>query len=222
MKNKYVGVFAVITFALFVNVQSAFAVSAIPNFPNCVNPQGSVIASYSDGTHGIAGSSATYNGSDTVYQSSDITVTQCFCSVSGQGIQTNWWKASSLTGDEIKALESEGWVYVPSGTPWGLDDGFYLASNSNYSCLSTTPTPPPNPGGPGDGRSDGRSDGGSSCPSCTALPSGQVLGAMTDGQVLGLAYTGDIVKLYSVFILAALFFLIGSVLLHKGKKQTIA
>jgi hypothetical protein len=49
--------------------------------------------------------------------------------------------------------------------------------------VTPTPTQAPsnggNPGGPGDGKSDGRSDGGSSCPSCTQAPQGQVLGAST-------------------------------------------
>ena len=60
-----------------------------------------------------------------------------------------------------------------------------------------TPTPPSNGGGPGDGLSDGRSDGGSSCPSCTAPPTGgSVLGTSNGGQVLGastdtLAATGN-------------------------------
>lgn len=69
-------------------------------------------------------------------------------------------------------------------------------------CVTPTPTPAPPPpsnngGGPGDGKSDGRSDGGSSCPQCTAPPSGNVLGASTGGgQVLGastdvLAATGS-------------------------------
>ena len=53
-----------------------------------------------------------------------------------------------------------------------------------------TPTPSPttapsessNGGSPGgDGRSDGKSDGRSSCPECTAPPTGQVLGASTEG-----------------------------------------
>ena len=214
MKRNYFLTAAAITLALMFNVQSVFAVTAIPNFPSCANPQGTVVASYADGTHGIVGSTDTHSGSDTVYQSSDITLTQCFCSVSGAGIQTDWWKAGSLTDDEIKVLESEGWTYVPNGTPWGLDDAFYLTSNSNYSCLSATPTPPPsNPGGPGDGKSDGHSDGGSSCPSCTAPP-GQILSAET-GDVLGLAYTGDSVRLYGVFVIAIISLLTGFVLLRR-------
>ncbi len=56
---------------------------------------------------------------------------------------------------------------------------------------TATPTPTPtettntttNTGGPGDGRSDGRS----SCPECTAAPTGQVLGATTDYAATGVA-----------------------------------
>lgn len=71
----------------------------------------------------------------------------------------------------------------------------------------TPTTPPSNGGGPGDGKSDGRSDGGSSCPSCTAPPTGgsQVLGASTGGQVLGastdtLAATGTAAQALPIII----------------------
>jgi hypothetical protein len=59
-------------------------------------------------------------------------------------------------------------------------------------CVTPTATPEPtnppsNPGGPGDGKSDGKSDGRSSCPECTAPPTGQVLGASTDFAATGTA-----------------------------------
>ncbi|HEX8965691.1 MAG TPA: hypothetical protein VF820_04645 [Patescibacteria group bacterium] len=53
--------------ALFAAVTPAFA-STTPDFPACSSPQGSTIASYDSGTHGIPGDSSTYTGSDTVYQ----------------------------------------------------------------------------------------------------------------------------------------------------------
>ncbi len=221
-RSIYYGLIGLLASA-FVAVPQVMAATAIPNFPSCGSPQGGVVASYNDGTHGIAGSSGTYTGSDAVYQANDITLIQCFCSTSGEGIQTNWWKASSLTSDEIKELESEGWTYVPSGTPWGLSDGFYLTLNSGYSCLAPTPTPPPSNGGggPGDGRSDGRSDGGSSCPSCTATPqAAQVLGAQTEeGQILGLAFTGDGIKVYGVFAIALFSLIAGAVLLKRQESR---
>ena len=69
------------------------------------------------------------------------------------------------------------------GDQASLPDGYHFETIDNVrTCVvdepTSTPTPgdPGNPGGPGDGLSDGRSDGGSSCPSCTAPQSGNVLG----------------------------------------------
>jgi hypothetical protein len=85
------------------------------------------------------------------------------------------------------------------------------SEESEELCLTPTPTPEPtppsNPGGPGDGLSDGKSDGGSSCPSCTAPPNGNVLGAST-GQVLGastdvLAATGSTQSIWLRLLLAS-------------------
>lgn len=153
-----------------------------PSFPSCANPQGTTKASYSEGTHGIVGSGTTYTGKDTVYTLTDDTLTQCFCSADGSGIQTNWWKASSLSENDITVLKSEGWIYVPAGDLWGLAASPYLAKNINYSCLP------------------GSSVGGSP----------QVLGEGTGGgEVLGLAATGDSLLVYSSFLLGAILLLIG-------------
>ena len=81
-----------------------------------------------------------------------------------------------------------------------------------------TPTQPPsNPGGPGDGRSDGRSDGGSSCPSCTAAPSGQVLGAET-----GFANTGvaDEILMNAVGVMGAVSTVAGSAIAIAKKRMS--
>ncbi|HUD18828.1 MAG TPA: hypothetical protein VMR81_00080 [Patescibacteria group bacterium] len=216
-RSIYYGLIGVVASA-FVAVPSVFASVSVPNFPSCLSPQGSAIASYNDGDHGIVGSDATYTGSDAVYQASDITLIQCFCSTSGQGIQTNWWRASSLTNDEIKELESEGWTYVPSGTPWGLDDGFYLTQNSSYSCLAPTPTPGGGDGGGGGG--GGSSSGGSSSSSNSSSSNTVVAGAETsEGQILGLASTGDIVKVYGVFAIAFFSLITGFALLKRHESR---
>lgn len=145
-----------------------FAVDS-PNFTTCPNPNGSLIASYDSGTHGIVGDYSTHTGSDYVYKTSETTVTQCFCAENGvDGIQTNWWNAAELTQDEINGLEKDGWLLVPNGALWGLSQDPYLAKNLNFAC-------------------GGGSGGGSSNGSSTAT-SGQVLGASTvndPGQVLG-------------------------------------
>lgn len=197
---------------LFRPITVALAVDA-PQFPSCINPSGSIIAHYDEGTHGIAGDSGTYVGKDTVYDLGNNRVTQCYCSTDGKGIQTNWWNASSLSQDQVEVLKKQGWHYIPNGNVWGLTADPYLAQNSTYSCL---PTGGGDPNGGGDGKSDGKSDGRSSCPECTAPPvGGQVLGTST-GDVLGLAATGDTWMLYTVFG-AALFLLIaGAARLRKS------
>jgi hypothetical protein len=108
-----------------------------PDFPSCSNPQGSLKVSYPDGVHGIPGSGSTYTGSDSVYTVSPSALTQCFCSIEGAGIQTNWWKIGSLSQEDIDYLKNLGWVYIPDGSIWGLEAASYMAFNSNYNCAAT-------------------------------------------------------------------------------------
>lgn len=116
---------------------NVFAVSqniTKPNFPSCRTPQGELKVYYPEGVHGIPGNSSVFTGKDWVYILSEDTLTQCFCALDSSGIQTNWWKVSSLTIDEIDMLTSEGWIYVADGSLWGLDRAPYMAKNINYSC----------------------------------------------------------------------------------------
>jgi hypothetical protein len=108
----------------------------VPVFPSCSNPQGTLKVSYDSGTHYIVDGSG-MNGSDAVYFTSDITLIQCFCADSGSGIQTNWWKASTLSQSEIDQLVKLGWHYIPTGADWGLENVPYLASNEIYTCKSS-------------------------------------------------------------------------------------
>jgi len=118
-----------------------------PNFPTCSNPSGTLIVNYDNGTHGIPGSSESYVGSDKVYSLGEGNHTQCFCSVAGSGIQTNWWKISSLDQEQIQTLKNLGWHFIPDGSAWGLQEGAYMAYNSAYACggssTSTTPAGAP-------------------------------------------------------------------------------
>jgi hypothetical protein len=193
---------------LFIGSTKALAVDA-PDFPTCLNPQGAIIVNYADGTHGIVGSTMQYSGSDTVYQLDAERLQQCFCSTDGTGIQTNWWKTSSLDLEQIQILENAGWIYIPNGSLWGLQEGPYMTLNSGYSCLGGSNNNNGGSTGGSDGRSDGRSDGlgcGShDCSGNSNSSQGQVLGASTSilnpkKGVLGLASTGG---LYLPFILAA-------------------
>jgi hypothetical protein len=176
----------------------------IPSFPSCVNPQGEIKVSYSDGTHGIVGSSAVYTGKDTVYTLSDDTVTQCFCSTDGVGIQTDWWNASSLNDEEINILKSQGWYYIPAGNLWGLASAPYVAKNTNYSCLSGQTI-----------TSYGSSDQGSNNSSSNPSQANGIGG----GDVLGLAATGNTLAILLVFAFSVLFIILGSLRLLRGSKN---
>lgn len=193
----------------------------LPSFPTCVNPHGTVQADYADGTHGIPGSTASYTGSDTVYNVDSNNLIQCFCSNGGQGVQTNWLKADTFSDPDLKILETQGWIYIPDGSAWGLENVPYLAQSYDFACASpggggnSSGNSSNNGSGGGDGLSDGRSDGLSSCPSCTAPP--QVLAAQT-GEVLGLAATGDSVYVISVYLAGLLLLSLG-LLLHSRVKH---
>lgn len=127
----------VVLFLIF-STKSASAIDA-PNFPACSNPQGTLIVSYDSGTHGVVGGNS-YTGSDKVYKIDKNSLVQCLCTADGKGIQTNWWKASSLDETKITTLKSEGWIYIPTGSVWGLDQDAYLAKNIGYSCISDSGT----------------------------------------------------------------------------------
>ena len=112
-KNLLSAIFAI--GLLFMSFKNADAVT-IPDFSSCANPQGSLKVSYSQGTHGVPGSANSYTGSDSVYTLSDNTLVQCLCADNGQGTQTNWWKVSSLTAEEVAVLVSQGWTQIPDGS----------------------------------------------------------------------------------------------------------
>src|SRR3989344_3323927 len=158
MAGKNIILVIILYFVLSVFVASKALAVTIPSFPSCLNIQGELIVSYTTGTHGIPGDSATYTGSDSVYKLTEDTLTQCFCSVNGDGIQTNWWKVSSLSDNEITDLKNQNWIFILNGSLWGLDDAPYMAKNSNFSCQTTSPTP--------------------------TLSVGQVLGLATTGNIL--------------------------------------
>lgn len=136
MKNRILILILFTIFGLFFSGKQTLAVET-PNFESCLNPQGTIKVSYNEGVHGIAGDTSQYNGSDTVYQLDSGNLTQCLCTADGQGIQTNWWKVSSLSAEEKQTLINSGWIYVPNGALWGLEETSYFVKNSNYTCSST-------------------------------------------------------------------------------------
>lgn len=113
------------------------AVNAVelPEFYSCSAPSGEVIANYNEGIHGIVGETTEYRGQDTVYKINDAQIVQCFCPDNqAQGIQTLWWKFSDTNQADLNVLQKQGWIYVPNGKLWGLDDAPYIARNSRFIC----------------------------------------------------------------------------------------
>lgn len=219
MQNRIWIVILLTIIGLFFGSNPALAVD-IPNFPTCSNPQGTIKVSYSDGTHGIVGDNAQYTGSDTVYQLDNGNLAQCFCSTNGAGIQTNWWKDSSLSEEERQILINSGWIYIPNGALWGLESTAYMTYNSTYSCQANTGGGGGGgSGGPGDGRSDGLGCGSHDCSGNAAASEGQVLGVSTSiGEVLGLASTGGAFLPYALAIAGFLFLTTGLFLSKKSSQ----
>jgi len=124
-----------LSFFLFLSEPTVVQAVTAPNFPSCPNPGGELKAEYNEGNHGIPGKLGDQTGSDAVYSSGENNI-QCFCSTDNQGVQTNWWKISSLSQSQIDELKNSGWIYIANGAVWGLDETPYMAFNSNYTCGS--------------------------------------------------------------------------------------
>lgn len=123
--------------ALFITVaflvpSSAFAISDPPIF-SCDAVVGSKVAD-NTGNHGIPGNYNAFSGQDQVYKIDEDHVLQCFCDNNNNGIQSNWWKASNLSESDRDFFIRRGWVFIPSGSAWGLTGDPYLVKNDNYAC----------------------------------------------------------------------------------------
>lgn len=196
MNNKILFVVLLVLFAFFPK-----HVDAAPNtdFSACVNPQGSLVADYSNGTHGIVNNTGSFTGSDKVYLLRNGNAMQCFCGSNNEGIQTNWLKNTGFTDSEIAVLKNQGWTSIPDGSVWGLEPVQYFAMNSSYACTgSTGPITASNP------------------PS-TNNPSQSVLGASTT-TLTTLANTGNSLLFYSTLLLGIGFILAG--LFLPGNKKS--
>lgn len=174
---------------LTVSPQSVSAVS-IPDFGSCLNPQVVATQINNGNSHGVVGQNTPYSGQDSIYNLSNGNVLQCLCTIEGSGVQTNWLKAAGLSQEETSSLKAQGWIYIPTGASWGLEDVAYVAKNISYSCKSNQPTP---------------------------TPGIQAAVAAIQPGILGLAATGNAVALYS-FVLAGLFSLLVGLLLKKTSK----
>src|SRR5471030_172071 len=132
---------------LHLSVQPTLALNTPPLF-SCQSPVGSTIAAFDSGSHGIAGDSANYTGSDHVYSIDSDHVLQCFCPTgTSEGIASNWTKLTDPTETNIEYYQKLGWTYVPNGQAWGLDDAAYIVKNDHFACY-------PEAGGDGGGNSN--------------------------------------------------------------------
>ncbi len=205
--RKYINLILFIVICALLSQNTSFAQSVnddfvIPTFPTCNNPQGTIKVSYSEGTHGIPGDTRVYTGRDTVYTLSDTTVVQCFCAPNGRGIQTNWWKVSSLSIDAIEYLTDQGWIYIPDGSVWGLSRDPFMAFNLTLSCET---------GG----------TGGTSTKKDDDDDDGEILAraiSTVRGGTLGLASTGDAALIYASGAIAMVSGLSAAILKLKSRK----
>lgn len=220
---QYAVVGLLLSMAFLTSTTQIFAFS-IPSFPSCETPQGTTLASYSIGDHGIVGSSDIHTGSDTVYSVSPTQVLQCFCPPAGTGIQTQWLKADTISARDQDFLIRSGWILVPNGALWGLDSAPYLTLNSNYVCNGSG-----GGGGNGSGGGNGGNNGssnntnsGNNGTSNGIGGGGSVLGLSTipqfDGSVLGLASTGSYNETGLLFV-SLLSFFVGTLLILKQRRH---
>lgn len=164
-----------------------------PTFPHCLDLQGQVKVVHYSGTHGIPGDLNTYTGKDQVNWLSESTLVQCFCPDKGvNGIQTNWWKITDFSERSIETLIKLGWVYIPNGEKWGLQEGPYLAKNTEYVCKGT--------GGPGDRNSSDDPNDKHDAPKLKYLPA-----------------TGN-TRIIAVSLASSLLFLVLALMLRKNAK----
>lgn len=129
----------------------ALAQDAPPGFPSCTDKiftQDGDRAHYDFGLHQIAGDGLK-EGSDDVYTLGEGNFLQCYCPVQGEdndtGIQTNFWNVGQIAQEIIDGYIGLGWISISNGLDWNLDEGPYLAKNSNYSCIQPEPTPTTEP-----------------------------------------------------------------------------
>jgi hypothetical protein len=104
-------------------------------FGSCVNPQWSVSQVNKGNDHGVVGHTESYAGTDTIYKSGGNAL-QCLCIENGKGVETKWMDASGLSDSQVATYKKEGWIYVATGSNWGLKDVPYLAKNSDFACKS--------------------------------------------------------------------------------------
>lgn len=161
------------------NVEAAYT---LPDFPSCQNPTGTVKADYPIGDHAIVGIEGLQKGADKVFSLESDNYMQCYCPVNGSnGTQTNWLSAGSISKEDQNVLITQGWVYIPNGADWGLQNQPYLAQNISFSCSG------------GDNGRDAGGSSGNSSGSSSGSSGGSSGGSTGDqgGSVLGISTLAD-------------------------------
>lgn len=190
---------------LFTGIATPAFADSPSDFGSCLNPQVNASQVNVGTNHGVAGSTETYAGTDSIYRLSNGNVTQCLCRDNGKGIQTNWLKTTGMSEKDIEVLRKQGWIYIVTGSNWGLSDVPYLAKNIEYTCKSGTPT---------------------ATPTCTPTPTGTVTPTPTkavtptpqvQSKVVTLASTGNTVAVAGL-VIAGVFSLLAGLLLKKFSK----
>lgn len=183
------------------------------NFGSCLNPQwGASQVNYSStASHGVIGV-GTFAGTDTIY-GSGANVLQCLCTPEGKGYQTNWMSAEGFSESLINNYKKDGWMFVATGSLYGLKDVPYLAQNSEYSCQNCTPTPTETTGTPTPTSTSPTPTG---VPGPTATPESKVGGAVAT-VTNTLAQTGNLGLIYSLFLTGAVALVLGLILKRFSK-----
>jgi hypothetical protein len=133
---------SLITVSLVTLFLSGFARPAFADgvdFGSCLNPRVAASQVNVKNNHGVAGTTTTYAGTDKIYNLSNGNTLQCLCPDNGKGIQTNWLSTKNMSQADISQYKHDGWIYVVTGSTWGLADVPYLAKNSDYACKSVQP-----------------------------------------------------------------------------------
>lgn len=120
---------------LFISVPSlVLASGATTDFGSCLNPQVKASQVNKSDRFGVVGTTKVYSGVDSIYLYSKGNVMQCLCQKDGKGIQTNWLKVGSMSKKDVDSYKKSGWIYIITGSTWGLSDEPYLAKNIEYTC----------------------------------------------------------------------------------------
>jgi len=202
---------------LYLSAAPLVNANQIPDFGSCLNPQWSQTQVNYSGQHGVVGVNS-FPGTDTIYESNG-NVLQCLCTDSGAGYQTNWLKVSGYSDSQIDDLKAQGWIYVPDGRVWGLDDSQYMAKNISYQCTTCTPTPTVTPTPtttvtPTVTPTPGPTATPTPGPTATPTPETQVGAASANNT---LAFTGNWLIIALVFLAGIISLVIGMFLKKSGK-----